>query len=122
MNPGNLDCGDSDRHAPQITTITDTGINPKQALQVTVTFPRAALVGPAGAPVEVCYQSSPDKPFIDLDGQTVTLGLLPLCKALSHPPQPLPKVGPCANHITAIAARKTVTEHLVIPPGDPRYH
>jgi len=119
VNPGNLDCGDSDRHAPQITTITDIGLNPRLALKISVAFPRSALVGPAGAPVEVCYQSSPDKPFVDLDGQTVTLGLLPLCKSLA---QRLPKVGPCANVIHNIAAHKTVTENLVIPPGDPRYH
>ncbi len=119
VNPGNLDCGDSDRHAPQITTVTDIGLNPKLALKISVTFLRSALVGPAGAPVEVCYQSSPDKPFVDLQGQTVTLGLLPLCKSLV---QRLPKVGPCANVIHDIVAHKTVVENLVIPPGDPRYH
>lgn len=27
VNPGSLDCGDSDRHAPQTTTVTDNGLN-----------------------------------------------------------------------------------------------
>lgn len=83
-----------------------------------MTFPRTTLVGPSGAPVEVCYQSSPNAPFVDLEGQMVTLGLLPICKTLV---QRLPKVGPCANVIHSIVAHPTVTEHLVIPPGDPRY-
>ena len=98
--------------------MTDLGLNSRDALLFTVTFPRTSLVGPAGAPVGVCYQSSPDKPFVDLEGQTVTLGLLPLCKSLA---QKAPKVGPCANRINPISAHHTVREHLVIPPGDPRY-
>jgi hypothetical protein len=117
--PNNLDCGDSDRHAPQTTTVTDEGLNPKLALVMKVTFLRTALIGPAGAPVEVCYQASPDAPFVDLEGQTVTLGLLPQCKSLV---QRKPKVGPCVNRINPIGTHRTITENLVIPAGDPRYH
>lgn len=119
VNPGNLDCGDSDRHAPQVTTVADIGLNPRQALKLSVVFPRTALVGPAGAPVEICYQSSPDAPFVDLQGQTVTLGLLPACNTLV--PR-RPKVGPCGNIEHGVATHRTITENLIIPPGDPRYH
>ena len=117
VNPGNLDCGDSDRHAPTVTTVTDIGLNPRDALKITVTFKRGALVGPTGAPVEVCYQASPDAPFVDLEGQTVTLGLLPLCRTLAQRP---PKVGPCANVVNPNNTHGVI-ERLVVPTGDPRY-
>jgi hypothetical protein len=119
VNPGTLDCGDADAHAPQITTVTDIGINPRKALKISVVFPRTALVGPAGAPVEICYQSSPNAPFVDLEGQTVTLGLLPPCNTLT---QAKPKLGPCGNIEHGVGTHRYITENLVIPPGDPRYH
>ena len=104
-----------------MTTINGTGLSPNKPILETVSFPRSELVGPAGDPVEVCYESSADAPFIDLEGQSVTQGLLPLCGALMHVP-PQMRLGPCIKLQQPISVlHTTIVEKLVVPPNDPRH-
>jgi choice-of-anchor C domain-containing protein len=110
-------CGDSFRHAPQITTVTDTGLNAN--ILYTVTFKNKAAVGQWFVPFAVCYQA--ETPFKDLYGHTVTTGLLPVCTLLPRPSKPL--VAPCVQSITELPLLLgNVVEKIVLPPGDPRYH
>jgi hypothetical protein len=118
---GSLVCAGNYRHAPQVTTINGTGLNPNEPIEEHLTFPRSELVGPAGAPVEVCYQADPGSSFIDLEGQSVTLGLLPLCGSLPPKP-PRHRLGPCVRLQKPISTlHGTISERLVVPPNDPRH-
>jgi hypothetical protein len=118
LNDGSLTCAGTFRHAPKIATEIPSGVNPNRPIHVKVTFPQSDLVGTTG-PVEVCYQSTSNHTFVDINGQTVTpgnSGLLPLCSALPGKP----RLGPCL--VRAISTgRVTITERLLIPPDDPRH-
>jgi hypothetical protein len=110
-------CGDSFRHAPQVTTVTDNALNAN--IVYTVTFANKAAAGPWLVPFAVCYQS--DIAFTDLFGHKVTTGLLPLCTLLPRPGKPL--VAPCVQSITELPLYiGNVVEKIVLPPGDPRFH
>ena len=89
-------CGDSFPHAPQVTTVTDSGLN--ATIVYTVTFKNAAVAGQWFVPFAVCYQAQ--TPFKDLYGHTVTTGLLPVCTLLPRPNKPL--VAPCVQSITEL--------------------
>jgi choice-of-anchor C domain-containing protein len=105
------------RHAPQVTTVTDTGLNAN--LVYTVTFANKAAAGSWIVPFAVCYQSQ--TPFKDLYGKTVTTGLLPVCTLLPRPNKPL--VAPCVQSISELPFfLDNVVEKIVLPPGDPRFH
>jgi hypothetical protein len=119
VDPANnsYSCGDSFRHAPQITTVTDTALNAN--IVYTVTFANKAAAGSWIVPFAVCYQS--ETPFTDLYGHKVTTGLLPLCTLLPRPNKPL--VAPCVQSITELPLYLgNVVEKIVLPPGDPRFH
>ncbi|HEX3980490.1 MAG TPA: hypothetical protein VHW93_04670 [Acidimicrobiales bacterium] len=121
IDSSSLVCDGTYRHAPQVTTINGTGLNPNKPIEEHLTFPRSELVGPAGAPVEVCYQANPGSTFIDLDGQTVTQGLLPLCGSLTKKPPKL-RLGPCVRLQRPISTlHGTISERLAVPPNDPRH-
>jgi hypothetical protein len=115
---GALDCGDPFRHAPEFTTVTDTGVSTN--LEATITFNNAAAGGAWSEPFEVCYNAV--TPFTDYFGNAdVTTGLLPLCSTNGN-------VAPCVQAITESpfpfgnpADLGTVTEQLLIPPGDPKW-
>ncbi len=110
-------CGDSFRHAPQATTVTDTGLNAN--ILYTVTFKNKAATGQWFVPFAVCYQAQ--TPFKDLYGHTVTTGLLPVCTLIPRPGKPL--VAPCVQSITELPLfLGNVVEKIVLPPGDPRFH
>ena len=110
-------CGDSFRHAPQVTTVTDTGLNAN--IVYTVTFKNTAASGQWFVPFAVCYQAQ--TPFKDLYGHTVTTGLLPVCTVLPRPNKPL--VAPCVQSITELPLfLGNVVEKIVLPAGDPRFH
>ena len=110
-------CGDSFRHAPQVTTVTDTGLNAN--IVYTVTFKNKAAAGQWFVPFAVCYQAQ--TPFKDLYGHTVTTGLLPVCTVLPRPGKPL--VAPCVQSITELPLLLgNVVEKIVLPAGDPRFH
>ncbi len=110
-------CGDPFRHAPQVTTVTDTGLNAN--IVYTVTFANKAAAGAWFVPFAVCYQSQSS--FTDLYGRPVTTGLLPLCTLLPRPGKPL--VAPCVQSITELPLYVgNVVEKIVVPPGDPRFH
>ena len=110
-------CGDQFRHAPQVVTISDTGLNAN--IVYTVTFANAAAAGSSLVPFAVCYQAQ--TPFTDLFGHSVTTGLLPLCTVLPRPNRPL--VAPCVQSITELPFyHGNVVEKFVVPPGDPRAH
>jgi Protein of unknown function (DUF642) len=119
VDPANnsYSCGDQFRHAPQVTTVTDSGLNAN--ILYTVTFANKAAAGPWLVPFAVCYQSQ--TPFKDLDGKTVTTGLLPLCALLPRPGKPL--LAPCVESITELPLYLgNVVETIVLPAGDPRFH
>lgn len=121
IDSGSLVCDGNYRHVPQVTTINGTGLNPNKPIEEHLTFPRSELVGPAGAPVEVCYQADAGTTFIDLEGQSVTLGLLPLCGSLPPEPPRL-RLGPCVKLQKPISdLHSTISERLVVPPDDPRH-
>jgi Protein of unknown function (DUF642) len=119
VDPANnsASCGDPFRHAPQVTTVTDTGLNAN--IVYTVTFANKAAAGSWLVPFAVCYQSQ--TPFKDLYGHTVTTGLLPLCTLLPRPGKPL--VAPCVESIFELPLYLgNVVEKIVLPAGDPRFH
>jgi choice-of-anchor C domain-containing protein len=119
VDPANnsASCGDPFRHAPQVTTVTDTGLNAN--IVYTVTFANKAAAGWWLVPFAVCYQSQ--TPFKDLFGHSVTTGLLPLCTLLPRPGKPL--VAPCVQSITELPFYLgNVVEKIVLPAGDPRFH
>ncbi len=110
-------CRDSFRHAPEATTVTDTGLNAN--ILYTVTFKNKAAAGAWFVPFAVCYQAQ--TPFKDLYGRTVTTGLLPVCTLVPRPNKPL--VAPCVQSITELPfLLGNVVEKIVLPPGDPRFH
>ncbi len=114
---GSLNCGDPYRHAPQITTIVDSGLTAGSSIDLDITFPKADVTGPSDIPLAVCYSSL--TPFTDLEGAQTTLGLLPDCGALRQHP----KVGPCISKMSRFPfGPKTLFEKLIIPEGDPRAH
>jgi Protein of unknown function (DUF642) len=119
VDPANnaYSCGDPFRHAPLITTVTDTGLNAN--IIYTVTFANKAAAGSWIVPFAVCYQSQ--TAFRDLYGNTVTTGLLPLCTLLPRPGKPV--VAPCVESITELPLYLgNVVEKVVLPAGDPRFH
>ena len=123
---GALQCAGDYQFAPQITTVTTTGVPSSATVKVKVTFLRRDLQGPAGAPLAVCFQSN--HPFVQQDGTTTTgvlvngqtqyIGLLPRCQ----PTKPQ-KFGPCLGHVSEpVPGWKTVQENIKFPAGDPRFH
>jgi choice-of-anchor C domain-containing protein len=113
------DCADPFRHAPQVVTVTDTGLNANVVF--TVTFNNADADGDWFVPFAVCYQA--ETPFTDQFGDTVTTGLLPFCGSAN------PVVAPCVQSIVESPDALgnpdkigTVVETIVVPPGDPKFH
>ena len=112
---GGFSCGDPFRHAPQTTTVTDSGLG--ASITFTVTFANASVPGQWFTPFAVCYQAQ--TPFKDILGHTVTTGLLPLC---APPITHRPVVAPCVQSITELPLKLgKVVEKIVVPAGDPRY-
>jgi Protein of unknown function (DUF642) len=119
VDPANnsYSCSDPFRHAPQVTTVTDAGLNAN--IVYTVTFANKAAAGSWLVPFAVCYQSA--TPFVDLYGKMVTTGLLPPCTLIPRPGKPL--VAPCVQSITELPLYLgNVVETIVLPAGDPRFH
>lgn len=117
VNSSTISCGDPFRHAPQIVTVSDTGLNAN--IVYTVTFPNKSVPGSWLTPFAVCYQA--ETPFTDLYGRTVTTGLLPLCTLFPRPNKPL--VAPCVQSIIDLPLYiGNVVEKIVLPPGDPKFH
>ena len=116
VGQGTVGCGDIFRHAPQVTTVTDTGLNAD--LVFTVTFANKSAAGNWFIPFAVCYTST--VPFVDLTGKTVTTGLLPICGGLFGNKA---VVAPCVRSITELPFFVgNVVETIVVPAGDPRFH
>jgi hypothetical protein len=126
LSNGTLYCGAGYDYAPQVTTVSTTGIPDNTLIQIKVTFPRHELLGPRGAHLKICFEAN--NPFTQADGtttlpvlingQTQYVGLLPKCteaKAL--------KFGPCVQRIAQpLPGWATVQEFLKFPAGDPRAH
>jgi hypothetical protein len=107
-------CGDSFRHAPQYTTITDSGLDSARIL-LKVKFVNKSAAGLWYTPFAVCFQSL--VPFTDSTGQTVTTGLLPTCLFVKKAD------GPCVKSIKDQPyLRGNVVENLIIPSNDPKAH
>jgi hypothetical protein len=122
---GSLSCDGVYDFAPQITTVTTTGIPSTSTVKVKIKFLRSDLQGPVGAALAVCFAWS--HPFVDrsgnitppvlLNGQTAFVGLLPACQ----PTRPQ-KFGPCLGHVSEpLPGWKTVQENIKFPAGDPRF-
>ena len=110
-------CGDPFRHAPQVVTFSDTGLNAN--IVYTVTFANKSAAGFWLVPFAVCYQAQ--TPFKNLFGKTVTTGLLPQCTLIPRPNQPL--VAPCVESITELPHYLgNVVEKILVPPGDPKIY
>jgi hypothetical protein len=112
-------CNDPFRHAPEVTTVVDTGLNAN--IVYTVTFANSSAGGEWYVPFEVCFSAG--TPFTDYFGNTdVTTGLLPQCGN--------PVVAPCVESITESPDPQgnpsdsgNVVETVVVPPGDPpKFH
>jgi choice-of-anchor C domain-containing protein len=118
VDPTNgFSCGDKFRHAPQVVTVTDTGLDAN--IVYTVTFANNSAAGFWLVPFAVCYQAQ--TPFKDLFGQMVTTGLLPLCTR--HPSPTNPLVAPCVESISELPFYVgNVVETILVPPGDPKFH
>ena len=113
-------------YAPQVTTVTTSGIPSTTTVKLHVTFLRENLQGPYGAKLEVCFAWSEPFPVLgggtatlqSVDGQNYYVGLLPACQ----PSRPQ-KFGPCLGHVSEpVPGWKTVVENLKFPAGDPRVH
>jgi hypothetical protein len=126
LSDGSLDCPSSTPYdyAPQITTVTTTGVPVNATVKVHVSFLRRNLQGPYDAPIEVCFASNNQFKTLGggsgtpevIDGQDYYVGLLPACEPSS--PQ---KYGPCLGHVSEpIPGWKTVVENLKFPADDPK--
>ena len=126
LSDGSLDCtgGTPYDYAPQITTVTTTGIPANTVVHVHVTFLRENLQGPYGAPIEVCFASNLPFPVLGggtatpqvIDGQDYYVGLLPKCS-----PGKATRAGPCLGHVSEpIPGWKKVVENVKFPAGDPK--
>lgn len=116
LDPGRgISCHDLFRHAPQVGTVTDTGVTAN--IVITDSFPNKNSPGSWLVPFAICYQAQ--TPFTDLLGRRVTTGLLPPCP-FAHSTRPL--VAPCVQSITELPLYQgNVVETIVVPPGDPRH-
>lgn len=126
LSDGALQCSGSYQYAPQITTVTTTGVPSTATVNLVVKFLRRDLQGPAGAPLGVCFQAN--HPFVQQNGTTTTgvlvngqtqyIGLLPQC--IEPKPQ---RFGPCVGYTSMpLPGWKTVRENIRFPAGDPRVH
>jgi PKD repeat protein len=107
-------CHDAFRHAPQVGTVTDTGLTSN--IVITDTFENKSAPGSWFVPFAVCYQAA--TPFTDLFGHKVTTGLLPPCLVVRSKTLN----APCVQSITELPLfRGNVIERIVVPPGDPRH-
>ncbi len=105
-----IDCGDNKRHAPLMTTVTETGTTGK-GFTVVISFPKKDAIGPARAPFAVCFSST--VPFKDNPGQLVTTGDLRSCH----------RAPPGANRpclVFVVGLQGNFVEKLLIPAQDPR--
>jgi len=115
---GTLSCGDPFRHAPEFSTVTDTGVSSN--LQATITFENAAAAGAWSEPFEICYNSV--TPFTDYFGDTnVTTGLLPLCSTNGNTAPCVQSIVESPDPLGNPTDAGTVTEQLLVPPGDPKW-
>jgi hypothetical protein len=113
---GDFTCGDPFRHAPEVTSVTDSGLGAN--ILFTITFANSSAAGQWWVPFAVCYQSV--TPFNDLFGHSVTTGLLPTC---GSPGPGQAAVAPCVQSISEQPLLVgNVVEKVVVPPGDPRFH
>jgi hypothetical protein len=111
--------------APQITTVTTTGLASSVVVTVRVRFLRVNLAGTPGSPLRACFAGS--EPFTTyggdpavqqvIDGQTYYVGLLPDCAEASASL-------PCLVHHgwSSIPTSKYIVERIHFPAGDPRFH
>ncbi len=123
-----LVCAGNYDSAPQVTTVTTTGVPTTSTVDVKVVFERINLqVQGTGGPVAVCFEST--NPFVQqdgtetqpstVDGQTVYTGLLPSCKS-----NKALRFGPCVAHLSKPSPgwKKKYIELLRFPGGDPKAH
>ena len=129
---GTFDCSSSTPYdyAPQITTVTTTGVPSSATVSVKVQFARQYLQGPPGASVRVCFAWSHTFSTFGggtatqevIDGQTYYVGLLAACRLV-------PKVkgmgkGPCVQSAPGAGYHNIyhdIGETIRFPAGDPRF-
>ena len=129
LSDGPLNCTSSTPYdyAPQITTVTTTGIPSSATVSVRVTFARQNLQGPAGAKIRVCFAWSHSFTTLDggtatpqvVNGQTYYVGLLAACRLV--PKSPGAGKGPCLAS-APVPGFHNIVERIKFPAGDPRFH
>jgi hypothetical protein len=128
LTDGPLDCSSSTPYdyAPQITTVTTSGISSSATVSARVTFARQYLQGPAGAKIRVCFAWSHSfttfgggtaTPQV-VNGQTYYVGLLAACRQV--PKSPGTGVGPCLAS-APVPGFHNIVERIKFPAGDPRF-
>jgi hypothetical protein len=111
--------------APQITTVTTSGLPSSLIVTTRVKFLRKDIQGTPGAPLRVCFAGSEPFPTFDggtatpetINGQSYFVGLLPGCVKAST------KL-PCLIHHgwSSVPTGKYVIERIRFLAGDPRFH
>jgi len=117
-------------YAPQITTVSTSGIPSSATVSVKVKFERQYLQGPPGANIRVCFAWSHTfttfgggtaTPEV-LNGQTYYVGLLAACRLV--PRSPGSGKGPCVASAPAPGLHNRyhdISELIRFPAGDPRF-
>jgi len=115
-----LSCGDPFLHAPQVTTLTETGFTSANGKQVSLDINKSVVGKNGSSAFRVCY-SSPN-PFTDLYGhKNVTTGLLPYCSTDGDGDSPQHNSVPCVTQQVKNSAGDVI-ENFTVPAGDPKFH
>lgn len=115
LSPGGIDCADYEEQSGTLTF----NVTSSRTKEITMSFDTGLspyFVNPDA--FQVCFES--ETPFVDADGQTVTLGLLPDCDdgytSSSYADEP--PVPPCVESRSADGSVVYVT--FLAPAGDPK--
>jgi hypothetical protein len=108
-----LNCGDPFFHAPEVTTVSETGFTSAVGKQVTLDINKSVVGKKFFLFFQVCYSGT--TPFTDIFGhKNVTTGVLPYCFLVRNK-------APCAVSTTESRAGDVI-EKFDVPAGDPRFH
>ncbi len=108
-----LNCGDPFFHAPEVTTLTETGFNSSAGKVVTLDINKSVVGKKLFLLFQVCYSGT--TPFTDFFGRkNVTTGVLPYCLLVRNK-------APCVVS-TIKNSVGDVIEKFDVPGGDPRFH
>jgi uncharacterized repeat protein (TIGR01451 family) len=120
LGTNTISCGDPFRHAPSMSTVSESGLTINGTKTAVVTIDKSVVFArgaPLLIPYAVCYSST--HPFKSITGKLTTLGLLPYCSSLIGSPP----FGPPPCVVSLLPDRSgNVIETLRLPGYDPRFH